>query len=140
MLRLSDVEHPALYISRALGVGVALSVDDLARLRMALLRRGFLDHLELFSVSGDAYLVTRAAYSAPLIAKLLPLRVPVEIELERRPAVDHLVLAERVVESLARDPEDLEEWTGHSVDWWTAEMRSAQSVPDLVMRFVRGIG
>ena len=140
MLRLTDIAHPALYFSRALGVGVSLTPGDLARVRMALVRRGFLEHLELFSISGDSYVVTRAEARPSAIAKILPLRVPVDMELEQRPAVDHRELAERVVESLARDPEDLEEWTGRNLAWWSAEMRGAESVGDLVRRFARAIG
>jgi hypothetical protein len=136
----NEVIYPVLCLSKQAGISVVRSAEAFGRGSAALFGTGFYEELRVVDASGTAYDVVGAEITHPrsalgrALARLFDASVSVATEL--RPA-GHASLEdvrERVRADVSENPEEFEEMTGQSAQWWKEMLLTCADAADVVRK------
>ena len=132
--------YPLLCLSKRAGISVVRSSDAFGRCSAALFGAGFYTELRVVDASGAAYDVVSAEIVHPrsavgrALARLFDTNVGIVAELRPAGRASLEEVRDRVTTEVSENPEEVEEMTGRSANWWSETLVSCTDVADVVRK------
>ncbi len=137
--RADDLQYPVLCVPRALGPHLVRDPADLQSCEAVLFWRArFYEGLRLIDANGEAYEVVGAEVRKPAssiaqrLARLLGLRIVVDVRARHIGPASLAEVAGAVERAIDDDAETFEEFSGRSVLWWQSELTRCPTVAELM--------
>lgn len=140
-IRADDLKYPVLCLPRALGPRLVRGLASLQSCRAVLFWRArFYEDLRLIDANGEAFEVVGARVHKPasciaqLLARLLDLRIVIDLRTRHVGPASLAAVARAVERAIDEDAETFEEFSGRSVPWWKGELTRCVTAAELIQR------